>query len=88
MTETRGDEQRRRDGLPEPGREAAAGVTAQGMDDAEVAGRTVRRLERSGAGPAAGEEDVVVVETPLQAAGDEEVTRHPTLRGSARTTQS
>jgi hypothetical protein len=74
--------------LPEAGRDAAAGATTEGIEDAELEldeeGRGVlRRRERSGGGPAAGEEDIVSVETGVQREGDDDVTRHPTLRGDS-----
>jgi hypothetical protein len=76
--------------LPEPGHEGAADATTEGVqqpaeEESEPEGRrVVTRLERSGSGPGAGEEDIVRVETPVQHEGDEEVTHHPTLRGDSQ----
>ena len=81
------------DRVPPAGAEGAAGATTEGVDDAALEsdgeGRPVlRRRERSGTGPGAGEEDIVSLEAGLQDPADPSPTRHPTLRGTQNRSES
>jgi hypothetical protein len=83
------DRRSRRDPLtsvPEPGREAGPDDTGEGAGaEAATVGRrdgrrVISRLAPSGAGPGAGESEMVRVEAPVKGQEDDDVPRHPTLR--------
>lgn len=87
------DRRSRRDpltGVPEPGREAGPDDTGEGAGGEATMGarggrRVISRLAPSGAGPGAGETEMVRVEAPVKRQDDDDVPRHPTLRhGPAR----
>lgn len=68
--------------IPEPGSAAAPDSPSDPQDDVKVDEErdVVTRHEESSVGPGAGESAVVRVTAPVEHEGEDEATRHPTLR--------